>query len=181
MFWNCHSYFEEFKVESPLGGMNWGIGCTAQVKEGNGYWESYGTPVQPRSLYLQQLKDRMGEKAVLNITTEAQRNGRIWDYLGEWAGNEPEGVNIPGTPDLSNVILCYPNPTRGQLFIDLRELPASKSSLELFDLHGRCIEHKEVRGGEIVELDLGKHSNKGLIILRLSNENISVVEKITLK
>ena len=23
MFWNCHSYKEEFKVESPRGGMNW--------------------------------------------------------------------------------------------------------------------------------------------------------------
>jgi len=181
MFWNCHSYFEEFKVESPLGGLNWGIGCTAQVKEGNGYWESYGTPVQPRSLYLQQLKDRLGEQAVLNITTESQRNGRIWDYLDEWAGNEPEGVNIQDTPDLSNGVLCYPNPSRGQLFIDLREFPTSKFKLELFDLNGRCFENQEVRGREVVELDLGKHSIKGLIIIKLSNDNISKVEKITLK
>jgi hypothetical protein len=181
MFWNCHSYFEEFKVESPLGGLNWGIGCTAQVKEGNGYWESYGTQVQPRSLYLQQLKDRIGEQAVLNITTESQRNGRIWDYLSDWAGIGQGEVYIQGTPDPSNVILCYPNPTRGQLFIDLRELPASNTNIELFDLHGRCFVHKEVKGGGIVELNLGGYHIKDLVIIRLSNENISLVEKITLK
>jgi len=38
-----------------------------------------------------------------------------------------------------------------------------------------------VRVREVVELDLGKHSIKGMIIIKLSNDNISKVEKITLK
>jgi len=181
MFWNCHSYFEEFKVESPLGALNWGIGCTAQVIEGAGYWESYGTPVLPRSLYLQQLKDRMGEQAVMNITTHSQRSGRIWNDLRDWAGIGQGEVNIPGTPASSKVVLFYPNPSRGELFINLRELPTSKIKLELFDLNGRCFENMEVLGGKVVELNLGEYSSKGLIIIRLRNENISKVERITLK
>jgi hypothetical protein len=30
---------------------------------------------------LQQLRDRLGEQAVNNVTTEAQRKGRIWNQL----------------------------------------------------------------------------------------------------
>ena len=179
MFWNCHSYFEEFKVESPLGGLNWGIGCTAQVRQGGGYWESYGTPVLPRSLYLQQLEDRLGGQAVLNITTASQRNGRIWDYLRDWAGVGQGEVYIPSTPDPSYALSCYPNPTRGPLFIDLREFPGTGLHLELFDGHGICFEHQEVFGDQIVELSLEKHNRKGLIILRIRNENISAFKKIT--
>jgi hypothetical protein len=41
--------------------------------------------VTPRSLYLQQLRDRLGEQAVINVTTEAQRDGRIWDSLAAGA------------------------------------------------------------------------------------------------
>ncbi|WEK18900.1 MAG: hypothetical protein P0Y49_19185 [Candidatus Pedobacter colombiensis] len=86
MFWNCKSSNYDIKVESPVGAKNWGIGCTAPQKNGAGYWESWGTNVLPRSLYIAQLKDRMGAMAVNNVTTAGQRNGMIYELLRNWAG-----------------------------------------------------------------------------------------------
>lgn len=86
MFWNCKSANSEIKVESPKGAMNWGVGCVAPKKNGAGYWESWGINVVPRSLYIAQLNDRLGDAAVNNITTIAQRNGSIYELLKKWAG-----------------------------------------------------------------------------------------------
>lgn len=86
MFWNCKSSSYEIKVESPKGGMNWGIGCVAPKRNGAGYWESWGAHVLPRSLYIAQLNDRLGSTAVNNVTTAAQRNGSIYELLRVWAG-----------------------------------------------------------------------------------------------
>ena len=46
-------------------------------------------PVVPRSLYLQQLRDRLGLVAVENVTSTEQRNGRLWSQLANWAGEGP--------------------------------------------------------------------------------------------
>ena len=86
MFWNLLSYTEDIKVESPAGGMNWGIGCRGIEQKGDGYWEMWDTPVLPRSLYLQQLEDRLGAEAVSNITIPEQLSGDIYEMLESWAG-----------------------------------------------------------------------------------------------
>ena len=95
MFWNGE-VSEEFVSDAPQGSMNWVVGVVGP--EGDGQWvpdeppgvqESLGEPVLPRSLYLQQLADRLGEDAVERISTEAQRDGTIWDELADWAGDGP--------------------------------------------------------------------------------------------
>ena len=86
MFWNIASYTGEFRVDSPLGSRNWGIGCIGSNQTGEGFWESWGTHVQPRSLYLQQLEDRLGADAVANITIPEQLSGDIYDLLSAWGG-----------------------------------------------------------------------------------------------
>jgi hypothetical protein len=50
-------------VEQPPTAQNWAIGCTAKSHSGDGYWESVGRPVQPQSLYLSQLHERLGSAA----------------------------------------------------------------------------------------------------------------------
>ncbi len=59
--------------------------------------------VTPRSLYLQQLKDRLGIAAVEAITTAEQREGRIWEQLSAWAGDgklaDAEPNDDPNRPD----------------------------------------------------------------------------------
>lgn len=86
MFWNIVSYTEDITVESPPGGINWGIGCRGIEQKGDGFWEKWDTVVQPRSLYLQQLQDRLGPDAVAHIATPEQLNGDIYDRLENWSG-----------------------------------------------------------------------------------------------
>jgi hypothetical protein len=86
MFWNIESYGGEFRVDSPRGSMNWGIGCNGSNQTGAGYWESWGTPVRPRSLYLQQLEERLGENAITDTTIPEQRSTEIYDLLANWGG-----------------------------------------------------------------------------------------------
>jgi hypothetical protein len=67
--WNVSSPF--LLVQQPPGAMNWCIGCIGTpVTIGgtpNGIFDSPGKVVQPVSLYLQQLRDRLGPDAVRNI------------------------------------------------------------------------------------------------------------------
>lgn len=67
--WNVSSPF--LMVEQPPGAMNWCIGCigTPVTAQGtpNGIFDSPGKTVEPASLYLQQLRDRIGPDAVRNI------------------------------------------------------------------------------------------------------------------
>ena len=87
MFWNINSYTGEFRVDSPQGAMNWGIGCIGTDQTGEGYWESWGDNVQPRSLYIQQLEDRLGVSAIENVLIPEQQSGEIYDLLAAWGGH----------------------------------------------------------------------------------------------
>lgn len=92
MLWNCRG--TGFIVQSPEIGENWAVGCTGgsitdkgPFDDRAGYVESRGLPVKPRSLFLEQLKARLGENAVERITIPDQRNGNIWNKLKAWAGD----------------------------------------------------------------------------------------------
>jgi hypothetical protein len=67
--WNVTSPF--FLVQQPPGAMNWCIGCVGTpVTVGsspNGIFDSPGRMVFPASLYLHQLRDRIGPEALKNI------------------------------------------------------------------------------------------------------------------
>ena len=74
--WNCRA--KSIDVQQPPGAVNWCIGCDGEVnqrklKNGeappqNGSWlSSPGTPVEPASLYLAQLRERLGPQALANI------------------------------------------------------------------------------------------------------------------
>lgn len=81
LFWNCRSVKSDFEVESPPTARNWGIGCIGLTQVNTGYWESWGTPVLPRSLYLQQLEERMGTQALTDIATPQQLQNTLRDSL----------------------------------------------------------------------------------------------------
>jgi hypothetical protein len=67
--WNVSSPF--LSVQQPPGAMNWCIGCMGAPvtidHAAGGIFDSPGKVVHPSSLYLQQLRDRLGWDAVRNI------------------------------------------------------------------------------------------------------------------
>lgn len=67
--WNVTSPF--LVVQQPPGAMNWCIGCVGEsmTTAGTpvGTFDSPGKPVSPKSLYLEQLRERLGDDALANI------------------------------------------------------------------------------------------------------------------
>jgi hypothetical protein len=67
--WNVRSPF--LVIQQPPGAINWCIGCVGlkvTSKTGpDGVFDSTGKPVEPTSLYLEQLRERLGDAALKNI------------------------------------------------------------------------------------------------------------------
>lgn len=75
--WNCTA--KTFLIQQPPGSINWSIGCRGeQIKAPmpggdektmmpQGVIDSPGAPVEPASLYLAQLKDRVGAQGAKNL------------------------------------------------------------------------------------------------------------------
>jgi len=74
--WNCSA--KNYVIQQPPGVANWAIGCRGerltssmpfghQPKLPEGIFDSHGSPVDPASLYLAQLKERLGSQALKNI------------------------------------------------------------------------------------------------------------------
>jgi hypothetical protein len=79
--WNCAA--KDFVIQNPPGAANWMIGCVGESKAmprpfasepnlAEGIKDSLGTAVTPQSLYLAQLKERLGAKALKNIGAAAK-------------------------------------------------------------------------------------------------------------
>lgn len=80
VFWNCEG---DFLIQKPPTAQNYSFGHLGvnavifnteyqDLKKENGYIESIDRHVSPRSLYLAQLRDRLGDAAVGRIATAAQ-------------------------------------------------------------------------------------------------------------
>ncbi len=147
MFWNIASYTGEFRVDSPHGSMNWGIGCVGTNQTGEGYWESWGSHVQPRSLYVQQLEDRLGRIALDNVFIPEQKSDDIYDLLARWAGqgNFADGGFQGDIPAVSFI-----NPTSD---IDVSIWDGSDIEIEAFDLDGTIQNVKLLINGEPIAMD----------------------------
>jgi hypothetical protein len=68
--WNCEG---SLVCQQPPTAQNWAIGFVGKKEPGafqrpDGYWDSLGKHVQPRSLYMKQLEDRLGTQALQNVS-----------------------------------------------------------------------------------------------------------------
>lgn len=81
VFWNCEG---PFLVQKPPTAQNYSFGhigidsmsfntAFQDLTKPDGYIESLDTHVSPRSLYLTQLRDRLGENALRNVTAPGQK------------------------------------------------------------------------------------------------------------
>jgi len=78
VFWNCVT--TSICVQQPPTAQDYAISGTGAKATGAlkgrtpGCYVSHGRHVTPRSLYLAQLEERLGPKAVANVTTQEQRD-----------------------------------------------------------------------------------------------------------
>lgn len=67
--WNCTA--KTFNIQQPPGAMNWCVGGVGELDKKaspKGQWlSSHGIPVEPASLYLAQLRERLGAQALTAI------------------------------------------------------------------------------------------------------------------
>lgn len=91
LFWN--SDHDSYIVQAPPHAMNWAVGISGQLHPGrwsrheaSGTIKSHNQPHPIRSLYLEQLQQRLGLEAVEAITIPEQRTGTIWPLLQQWQG-----------------------------------------------------------------------------------------------
>ena len=78
VYWNCRG---SIAIEQPETAENFAFGFVGtkdqpafpQLHHPIGYYESFGTPMVPASLYLQQLSDRLGPAAVAAVAPDADR------------------------------------------------------------------------------------------------------------
>ena len=82
--WNCVA--KTYTVQQPPGAINWAIGCIGQSMPMArpfdsqpllpvGTFDSPGKPVQPQSLYLAQLNERLGSTALKNLGYASTESG----------------------------------------------------------------------------------------------------------
>ncbi len=142
MFWNIESYNGEFRVDSPHGSINWGIGCIGSNQTGDGYWESWNNHVQPRSLYIQQLADRLGTSAIDNVILTAQHSGNIYELLSNWKG-EGNISNGGFSGDIPDVSFTFPTDE-----IDVSIWEGGEILVEAKDNDGAIINVKLLINGE---------------------------------
>lgn len=85
VLWNCRA--RDLICEKPPTAQNYCIGCTGIKHNGytkiqsSGLWESHNKPVKPRSLYIQQLIERVGNVNALKVVTSDQINGDVTSGL----------------------------------------------------------------------------------------------------
>jgi hypothetical protein len=97
--WNCDA--KNYVIQNPPGAKNWAIGCLGERKQtarpfdtapllAEGEFDSHGAPVEPRSLYLAQLSERLGPQAIKNLGYTANNAAAFATNdaprLPEWRG-----------------------------------------------------------------------------------------------
>jgi hypothetical protein len=98
VFWNCAADSLLCQKAWIPSAQNWAIGCIGRKGKPalpgrpDGWWESFGQTVAPRSLYLAQLSERIqraggdAEAALRAVTTPEQRQGSLWANLRQRYG-----------------------------------------------------------------------------------------------
>lgn len=103
--WNCVAKF--YTIQNPPGAMNWAVGCIGDQLRAARYFnsapilpegiiDSQGAPVAPQSLYLAQLQQRLGKRALRNIGYDS-------NALNEFTNKSV--ARLPEVPSQANQML----------------------------------------------------------------------------
>jgi phosphotransferase system HPr-like phosphotransfer protein len=85
------------------------------------------------------------------------------------------GGKLAGTKSLSNEVVVYPNPNKGQFQL---ELPGAEANVEVFNISGTLILAKKVSNKETI--DLG-NTSKGIYLVKVTSGNTVSNKKIVVE
>lgn len=76
-------------------------------------------------------------------------------------------------------INIYPNPSSGKLFVDLNENKNKVSNIEILDVTGKVVLHKEVSSSSVQEFQL---STPGIYLIKLNSQDVNLgVKKVVIQ
>jgi hypothetical protein len=86
---------------------------------------------------------------------------------------EFDGELLTGIPFIKQVnrFRVYPNPTNGVVNVELAESSIS-ADIEIMDFYGRTIQSKQLKGQNLIEVDLS-HCASGVYLIRIREFNVT--------
>jgi hypothetical protein len=108
--WNCLA--KTYVIQNPPGAANWAIGCVGErvltpryFDTGpilpEGIFDAHGAAVAPRSLYLAQLRDRLGSEALKAVGYGSPDDPALTAEKGETLPARPDDIDPVLGPDLA--------------------------------------------------------------------------------
>ena len=127
VFWNCSA--ARIDCYKPPTAQNWSFGSWSQFA-GDGYWAESNNTITPRSLFYQQLKERLNKnvdeqaqilfvpteassspsvETALELTRDASKPGKqLKEWIDEAARRNPISLNISGTKTIDEIGIKKP-------------------------------------------------------------------------
>ncbi|PLX00599.1 MAG: hypothetical protein C0594_15520, partial [Marinilabiliales bacterium] len=128
-------------------------------------------------------------EATTNTAWETWSDGAWHSYADGWQMDLnhavfavvcPDGVGIDNA-DMSNEVHVFPNPTTGQLYVDLGSINTDNASINIYNMFGSIV--RTINGSSInsnvLNIDLSDLSN-GLYILQIENEQGKVTRRVSI-
>ena len=84
-------------------------------------------------------------------------------------------VGIVGANGNSPALRIYPNPTNGQLIIEISDIEHQISEIQIFDVMGQLLQSKIVNLKSKIEFDIS-HLATGIYFLRVDNRVVKVIK-----
>ena len=111
------------------------------------------------------------------IYTAAERDSVMKYILIFFYGNSSQTTSIKNENKLN--LLVYPNPTSGNMTIDLGELPEKEIQLEVFDLSGRIVKSEIYPSSKTITLETNDLSG-GTYLLKIHADKTIYTQRISI-
>jgi hypothetical protein len=156
-------------------------------------WESSAESSFIRGYHVYRNNIRITSELLTDATylDESLPNGNYEYYVRTYykegcvsdSSNHVEETIELGIKEFEDGITIYPNPTTGELIVEIAGDPESSSgrndvwSIEVFDIYGRKVFEQKAEGGEQKAIDISE-LQAGIYFVRIETEKGVVVKKV---
>ena len=102
----------------------------------------------------------------------------------DFGGEESVTIENTGTVNLNEMtfdkVSIYPNPSEGQITVDLSKLSFNNASIEIIDITGKIIDSHILDANIKLQIDLGSYAN-GIYQVKISTNGSTIVKQFVKK